>query len=112
MADITLTIGQILGGNLKLIDAVTGNEVSATFSNQQVSQNTNPDAANIFVNPTDQNRINAQGLAVGSGTVQISAHADYVDAGNGLPQSHDFTITKTFEVVGNPNGVTFVVNFG
>jgi len=111
MADINLSVGQMLGSNMKLIDNVTGNEVSATFSNQQVVSNNHPEVANVFLNPSNPNRINVQGVSAGSGVAVISAHADYTDVGDGLPKSQDFSITKTFEVIGNPNGVTFALDF-
>lgn len=113
MADISLNVGQLVGGNMALIDNVTGNPVPATFSNQAVASNSNPEFADFFVNTTDPNRINGNGIAVGSGQVVITADGSYIDPGDGSAQSASFSVTKNFTVtsVSGPNGVTFDVVF-
>jgi len=110
MADINLQIGQLKTAGFVLIDNVTLQQINGTFSNQTILSNSNPQFATFSIG-ANPNYVNATGVQVGSGTVVISLHADYTDAGNGTAQSQDFTITKTFTVIGNPNGAHPELNF-
>src|SRR5574339_430446 len=98
MADINLVVG---AGHkfaaLNLVDNANGNFISATFSNQSVS-NDHTEFAVIEINPSNPDSVSAIGLTPGAGIVIISAHADYTDPGDGLNHSEDFSVTKTFEV--------------
>ena len=108
MADITLTIGTIGTGNMALIDNVTGNPVAATFSNQAVGANSNPEVATFELNPANPNQVKGTAHAAGSGTIVISANGSYTDAGDGSVHTDEaFTVTKNFSVAVSPNGATF-----
>ncbi len=103
MADITLTVGQNIGGAVKLYDNVTNNEINAVFASTSID-NSNPEFATFSVNPSFTNVINGTGISSGSGTVTITTTVTYTDAGNGVEYTETKTITKTFEVIGSPNG--------
>ncbi len=112
MSDILLTIGSTVGANgvFTLLDNKTLSVIPATFSNQAVGANSNPEFA-TFALGTDPNTVVATVIAAGSGTVVFTAHGDYTDPGDGSAQSNDFTVTKNFTVSANPDGVTFDVTF-
>lgn len=112
MADINLTVG---GGakfapfNLK--DNVTGAYIPATYSNLRFS-NSNPEFATFEPNPNSpDSSVKADDVAVGSGTVVITVHVDYIDTGDNQTKSEDKSITKTFEVVGAPHGANLELVF-
>jgi hypothetical protein len=115
MADISLQLGGTPPnpGVFTLTDNKTGVVVAATFSNQTVGTNTNPEFATFSLDPSNPNQVNATPLAAGSGQVTFSTHADYSDLGDNTPQSEDFTITKNYTVtqVTTPDGVSFDVVF-
>ena len=112
MADITISSGQVVGANLKLFDNVTGNEIPATFSNQQILSNDHPEFANFTINPSDNNRVNGQWVAAGAGTVVVGANASYTDPGDGSVHTDEpFTVTKTFETIGAPHGAHLDLQF-
>jgi hypothetical protein len=113
MADISLNTGESKNGKLTLLDAKSGNVLSATFSNQSIGTNSNPELASFVLDPNDANVVVGTGIAEGSGTVDISAHADYTDGGNNSSQSKDFSVTKNYTVtlVLTENGATLDVTF-
>lgn len=110
MSDVILAIGSPKGGVPTLIDNKTQLPISgATFSNQSVGDNSNPDAAD-FTADADGN-FTASGKAAGSGTVVLNAHANWTDPGDGSTHDEDVTVTKNFTVLPSPDGATFDVVF-
>jgi hypothetical protein len=112
MADIALTLGgKPQTGVFTLLDAKDGSVLSATFSNQALGANSNPEFATFALDAS--NNVIPTPVAVGGGTLVLSAHADYTDKGDGSSQSQDFTQTKNFTVVAGvgPNGATLDVVF-
>lgn len=103
MADITLTIGQNIGFQIKLFDNVTNEELTATLANTSVS-NTNPEFAGFSVSPFFTNIVNGNGISTGSGTITITADVTYTDPGNGQTVTENLSVTKSFEVIGSPHG--------
>ena len=55
MADISLNTGVSKNGQLTLLDAKTGSVLSATFSNQSIGTNSNPEFASFVLNPDNSN---------------------------------------------------------
>lgn len=111
MTTLTLNVGQGKAGFLRLFDAITGDILTAIFSNPQIVSNSNPAAAEFVINPSNQNNINAGGHAIGSGQVVISADVEYTDPGDGNVKNESVSVTKDFEVVGGAHGATFDVVF-
>lgn len=112
MADISLTLGGTAPtGIFTLTDSKDGSVIAATFSNQQVGNNSNPEFATFSLD--GNNNVVPTAIATGSGTIDFSTHADYTDKGDGSSQSQDFTVTKNFSVVAvaTPDGATFDVVF-
>ncbi len=112
MADINLTVG---GGakfaTFNLKDNVTGNYITATYSNLVII-NSNPEFASAVPNPSNpESSVKVDDIAAGSGTITFNIHVDYIDAGDNLPKSEDKSITKTFEVVGAPHGANLELIF-
>lgn len=111
MSDVSLAVGGTKNGTLTLIDNKTQGVVPASFSNQSVGANSNPEFATFALDGTDPNQVVGTGIAAGSGTVIITTHADYTDAGDNSSQSADFSVTKNYTVVASPNGSTLDVVF-
>ena len=102
MADIILTVGQTNGGVIKLFDDVTNNQIAAAFANTSID-NSNPEFANLEVH-SSLNSFNASGVMVGTGSMTVTADVTYTDAGNGQTYTQTKSVTKSFEVIGSPNG--------
>lgn len=110
MADVRLVLGTPNTGVFTLLDNKTLQPISASFSNQVVTNN-NTDLADIALDPSNPNQVIGNGKVAGSGTVVITTHADYTDPGDQSAQSADFTVTKNFTVVATADGATFDVQF-
>jgi hypothetical protein len=113
MSDISLTLGgKPQSGVFTLLNANDGSiNPSASFSNQAVGANSNPEFATFALDAS--NNVVPTPVAVGAGTVVFSAHADYTDNVDGSAQSQDFTVTKNFTVVAGtgPGGASLDVVF-
>lgn len=113
MADITLTLGGTpLTGVFTLLDAKDGSALAASFSNQAIGDNSNPEFATFALDAS--NNVIPTAIAAGAGTIVLSSHADYIDKGDGSSQSQDFTVTKNFTVVAGapgPNGAVLDIVF-
>jgi hypothetical protein len=112
MGDIVLSVGAGKTGVFTLLDNKTLKPVSdASFTNQAVGVNTNPDAATFEIDPSNPSQPTAKGIAPGSGSVVFTTDASYTDPGDGSSQSGSFSITKNFTVVASPDGVSLDVVF-
>lgn len=111
MADVSLVIGGSKTGLFTLLDNKTLLPISpVTYSNQALGANSNPEFA-TFALDTTANTVTGTGVAAGSGTLVVTTHADYTDAGDGSAQSGDFSVTKNYTVVASADGSTFDVVF-
>lgn len=111
MADVSLVLGTPKTGVFTLLDNKTGSPIAASFSNQSVGTNSNPEFASFSLDPANPNQVIGSGVAAGSGTVVISTHADYSDPGDGTAQSADFSVTKNYSVIASADGASFDVVF-
>lgn len=112
MADIAFKLG---GANQtgvpQITDNKSGSAITATFSALAVGSVSDATLATFAVDPANPNQIIGTPLASGTGTVVITAHADYTDPGDGSAQSVDLSVAKNFSVSAAPDGVTFDVVF-
>lgn len=111
MADVSLVLGTPKTGIFTLLDNKTLAVLSATFSNQAVGPNSNPELATFALDPANPNQVIGTGNAAGSGTVVITTHADWTDPGDNSAQSSDFSVTKNYTVVATADGASFDVVF-
>lgn len=112
MSDIKLVLGTPKTGVFALLDNKTGNLITdASFSNQAVGANSNPEFATFAIDPANPNSPVGTPVAAGAGTVVFTASAGYTDPGDGSSQSGDFTVTKNFSVAPGADGVTLDVQF-
>lgn len=111
MTNVKLIIGGTPGaGAFTLLDNKDLSVINATFSNQAVGQNSNPEIAAFSIG-TDPNTVTATAIASGSGTVVLTASASWIDKGDQSSQTDDFTVTKTFIVVPSADGASLDVVF-
>lgn len=112
MADLALALGVSKTGIFTLLDNKTLAAIpGVTFSNQAVGANTNPNAATFALDPANPNNVIGTPVALGSGSVVLSASAAYTDQGDGSAQTGAFSITKNFTVVATADGATLDVVF-
>lgn len=112
MADVQLVVGSPKTGIFTLIDNKTLLPITtASFSNQAVGANSNPEFATFALDPSNPNNLIATPVAAGSGTVVITTDASYTDPGDNSSQSGSFSITKKFTVLASQDGVSFDVVF-
>ena len=97
MADVSLVVGTPKTGVFTLLDGSLVPITSASFSNQVVASNSNPELADISLDPSNPNQVIGNGLAAGSGTAVITTDAAWTD-GSGNPQSGSFSVTKNYTV--------------
>lgn len=111
MSDISLTIGTPKTGIFTLLDANGAVITSASFSNQALGANSNPEFATFAIDPTTPTGLVATPIAAGSGTQVVTTDATWT-AADGTPQSGSFTVTKNYTVsTSGPSGATFDVVF-
>lgn len=111
MANVSLVLGTPKTGLFTLLDNKTLAVLTATFSNQAVGANSNPELASFALDPSNPDQVIGTGIANGSGTVVITTHADWTDPGDKSAQSSDFSITKNYTVVPTADGASFDVVF-
>ena len=109
MADISLAIANPKPGVPQMTDNKTQLVIpGAVFTNQAVGANSNPELATFAFDGTNYV---GTGIAAGSGTVVLTAHAAWTDPGDGSAQDQDVTVTKNFTVLPSADGATFDVIF-
>ncbi|MES1222437.1 MAG: hypothetical protein ABUT20_43485 [Bacteroidota bacterium] len=112
MADVKLVVGTPNTGIFALLDNKTLSVITgASFSNQAVGANSNPELADFSLDPSNPSQVIGSGKAAGSGSVVITTDASYTDPGDGSSQSGSFSVTKNYTVVASADGVSFDVQF-
>lgn len=102
----TLTLGISYVSSLILVDNVTLQPVSATFTGQTVSSS-DASIATFAFDATVPIQVDATPIAVGSGSILLSAVATYPDVNNpGQFLTQTFTASYPFTVVPTPEGLT------
>jgi hypothetical protein len=111
MQDISLAVGSPKTGVFTLVDNKTQLPIVApVFSNQAVGANSNAAAA-TFALDANNNAV-ATPLAAGTGTIQFSTDATWVDPGDQSQQAQKgMTVIKNFTVIPSADGATFDVVF-
>jgi hypothetical protein len=107
---LSIVSNQKVAGVLGLIDSVTNNPVTATFSNVTAVSDT-PAAFTASVDSS--NNIDVVGVAAGTGNVTISATVAYTDS-TGAAQSTTLTlvVAVTITAVVTADGVALTVTWG
>lgn len=111
MANVSLVLGTPKSGVFTLLDNKTLAVLAATFSNQSVGANSNPELASFAIDPSNANQVIGTGIAAGSGTVVITTHAEWTDPGDNSNQTNDFSVTKNYTVIASADGASFDVVF-
>lgn len=112
MADVKLVIGSPKTGIFTLIDNKTLLPItSASFSNQAVGANSNPEFASFALDTANPNNLIGTPIAAGSGTVVITTDASWTDAGDNSSQTGSFSVTKNYTVTPSADGASFDVVF-
>lgn len=104
--NVIVPVGQtIKSDSLKVVDAITNNEISATVTGVSI-QNSSPSIATVsYLSRT----ISVMRVAPGSGTAILSCRVSYTDPGDGLQKSEDKVIIINYTIAGTPHGVTLQV---
>ncbi len=112
MANVQLVVGSPKTGVFTLIDNKTLLPItSASFSNQAVGANSNPEFATFALDPSNPNSLIGTPIAAGSGTVVITTDASWTDPGDSSSQTSSFSVTKNFTVTPSADGASFDVVF-
>lgn len=112
MADVQLVVGSPKTGIFTLIDNKTLLPITtASFSNQAVGANSNPEFASFALDTANPNNLIGTPIAAGSGTVVITTDASWTDAGDNSSQSGSFSVTKNYTVTPSADGASFDVVF-
>ena len=112
MADVQLVVGSPKTGIFTLIDNKTLLPItSASFSNQAVGFNSNPEFATFALDTANPNNLIGTPIAAGSGTVMITTNASWTDAGDNSSQTGSFSVIKNFTVIASQDGASFDIIF-
>jgi hypothetical protein len=106
---LSIASNQTTLGTVALLDSVTQQPVTATFTN--IAASSDDDAA--FTTSLDaSNNVVITGVAEGTGNLTVSATASYTDS-NGNPQTADLSvvISVTITAVVTADAVELTVNF-
>lgn len=106
---LTLASNQQSVGTLGLQDTVTGQPVTASFSNVQAT----PSSPNFTADIDASNNITVKGVSEGSGFLTVNALVAYTDStGQAQNQTLSVNIDISIVAVVSADGVALVVNFG
>lgn len=112
MTDVQLVVGSPKTGIFTLIDNKTLLPITtASFSNQAVGANSNPEFASFALDTANPNNLIGTPIAAGSGTVVITTDASWTDAGDNSSQTGSFSVTKNYTVTPSADGASFDVVF-
>lgn len=112
MSDVQLVVGSPKTGIFTLIDNKTLLPITtASFSNQAVGANSNPEFATFSLDPANPSNLIGTPLAAGSGTVVVTTDASWTDAGDNSSQTGSFSVTKNYTVTPSADGASFDVVF-
>lgn len=110
LMNLTIASNQNEAGILGLVDEVTNQPVTGTFTGVTASSDT-PAAATVAVDA--DNDINVTAVAAGSGNITVTALCAFTDS-TGAAQAETLTATIPFTIteVVTADAVALVVNFG
>ena len=104
-----LNVNELLVGTLGLVDHATQQPIAATFANVSVSSS---DTSIFTTNLDASGNVDVDGVAVGTGTLSISADATYVDPATQATVTFTKILTVSVTVSPANTATDLVVNFG
>lgn len=110
MSNAKIQVAQNLAAILGLVDTVTNQPVTATFTDVSWSSD-NEAVFTTEQNATDTNEQDITGVSAGTANLIVTAVASYTDS-NGDAQTPTLTSTIPVTVTGTPDGVELNVTFG
>ena len=104
-----LNVHELLVGTLGLVNHATGEAITATFANVSTSSSD----TSIFTVALDATGlVDVTGIAVGTGTLSISADATYVDPGSGVTVTFTKLLTVAVTVSPTATATDLTITFG
>lgn len=104
-----LNVNEMLVGTLGLVDHSTQQPITATFANVNVSSS---DTA-IFTTKLDSaGNVDVDGVAVGNGTLTVSADATYIDPATKATVTFTKLVTVSVTISPATTATDLVVTFG
>lgn len=104
-----LNVNEMLVGTLGLVNHQTQQPITATFANVTVTSSD----PTIFTTALDASgNVDVDGVAVGSGTLTISADATYVDPATGATVTFTKLLTVSVTISPAATATDLVVTFG
>ena len=104
-----LNLDELLTGTLGVVNHATQEAISATFANVSASSS---DTSIFTVTLNPDNTLVVDGLAVGSGTLTVTADATYSDPASGITVTHNKSVTVAVTISPAETATDLVVTFG
>lgn len=104
-----LNVQELLVGTLGLINHATGEAITATFTNVSVSSS---DTTIFSASLDGSGLVDVTGVAVGTGTLSISADATYIDPGSGATVIFTKLLVVSVTVSPSATATDLVIAFG